>query len=126
MVPAVGRSNRRKRIVVVGPCASGKTTLVERLVAAGFDAYACAQEHSEISSLWQHLNPDGMVALDVSLEALRERRGQDWPESIYLTQRRRLAAAWEAAEVVIDTTTSDEDQTFHRAIEAIRTIEKDR
>src|SRR5687767_10747206 len=93
----------RLRVVVVGPCASGKSTLVERLIAAGFDAYVCSQEHSEIATLWQHLGPDAVISLDVDLATIRARRGDDWPDTIYQEQRRRLGAAWKAAAIIIDT-----------------------
>ncbi|HEX5503007.1 MAG TPA: hypothetical protein VFW96_10315, partial [Thermomicrobiales bacterium] len=46
------------RVVVVGPCAAGKTTLVARLRARGHDAAVCAQEHSGVPYLWQLTRPD--------------------------------------------------------------------
>lgn len=96
------------RIVVIGPCASGKTTLVAGLRQLGFAAAACGQEHSEISTLWRHTSPDVVVALEVDLETIRERRGvTEWPEWLYKAQRRRLQRAEEAAAVHIDTTTVD-------------------
>jgi nicotinamide riboside kinase len=103
-------SNRR-RVAVVGPCASGKSTLAAALRRHGFDAYACGQEHSEIASLWRHLDPDVVVALDVDLETVRRRRGSDWPETIFREQLRRLALARNAADLVLDTTVLDETAT---------------
>jgi GTPase SAR1 family protein len=114
------RQKLRLRVVVVGPCASGKTTLSERLSAAGFDAYVCAQEHSEIATLWRHLEPDAVIALDVDLASIRDRRGDDWPESIYLEQRRRLEPAWNAADIIIDTAVTSADETFAIAVEALK------
>jgi len=114
------------RVVVVGPCASGKTTLTERLIAAGFDAFVCSQEHSEIATLWRHLGPEAMVALDVDLATLRQRRGGDWPETIYREQRRRLADAWAAADIIVDTSNTSADETFARAVTALETIDSKR
>src|SRR5262249_27236082 len=105
--------------VVVGPCASGKSTLTERLIEAGFDAYVCSQEHSEIAALWQHLGPDAVIALDVDLATIRGRRGEDWPDSIYQEQRRRLATAWQAANIIIDTSITSADETFAFAVNAL-------
>src|SRR4051812_45529414 len=103
---AMNRQERHwPRIVVVGPCASGKTTLVENLKARGFEAAVCGQEHSEISDFWAHTEPDIVVALQVDLETIRERRGRDWPESIYLAQLERLGDAFAHATVTIDTAT---------------------
>ena len=39
-------------IAIVGVCASGKTTLVQGLKTAGFNAYNVAQEHSCIKKFW--------------------------------------------------------------------------
>jgi hypothetical protein len=107
---------RSPRVAVVGPCASGKSTLVEGLRAHGFDAYVCAQEHSEIPTLWRHLEPDVVIALDVDLATVRRRRGEDWPETIYRQQIRRLAPARSVAELIVNTAESDEVETLRRAL----------
>ena len=52
------------KIAVVGVCASGKTTLVAGLKAAGFDAYNVAQEHSGIHDFWAKRHPDILVMID--------------------------------------------------------------
>jgi ATPase subunit of ABC transporter with duplicated ATPase domains len=98
-------SIRSRKIVVVGPCAAGKSTLVTALRALGYDARVSGQEHSEISTLWQHSQPDVLIALDVDISAVRERRGGSWPEWLHDLQVRRLAAASRAADLAIDTTT---------------------
>lgn len=94
---------RSPRVVVVGPCASGKTTLVRLLRERGVDAYVCGQEHSIVRDLWRRQNPDVVVALTVDLETIRARRGDDWSATIYEEQRRRLHDAMEAADLIIDT-----------------------
>jgi len=82
------------RITVVGVCASGKTALVERLRAQGYDARHCAQEHSQVPDMWQRLSrPEALVYLDVSLEVIRCRRPADYDEGYIQEQRRRLAHA---------------------------------
>ena len=91
------------RIVVVGSCATGKSTLVAALRERGFDASANGQEHSEIPTLWNHTSPDIVVLLEADLETIRARRGPWWPETIYAAQQRRLANARLAADVVVDT-----------------------
>lgn len=97
------------RIVVVGPCASGKSTLVSRLRETGYDAYAVAQEHSAVRDLWKRKHPDVVVALDVSLDVVRERRSPEWLEAVYIRQHERLANAYTAADLVIDTALHDAD-----------------
>ena len=91
--------------MVVGPCAAGKSTLVTALRALGYDAHVSGQEHSEIATLWQHSHPDVLIALDVDISAVRNRRGGSWPEWLHDLQVRRLAAASRAADLAIDTTT---------------------
>lgn len=119
MAPAASVNVRPVRVVVVGPCASGKSTLAARLRAHGIDAYVCAQEHSEIESLWRHLDPDLVIALDVDLATVRARRGAEWPETIFREQLRRLSGARAAAAVVIDTATYDADATVEIALQAL-------
>jgi GTPase SAR1 family protein len=91
------------KVVVVGPCASGKSTLVERLRAEGYDAYACAQEHSIVPDLWNHLRPDVVIGLRVDFETIRARRGSHWTPALYEAQVERLQGAYAAAGIVIDT-----------------------
>jgi chloramphenicol 3-O-phosphotransferase len=93
-----------RKIVVVGPCAAGKSTLVSALRALGYNAHVSGQEHSEIATLWQHSQPDVLITLDVDISAVRDRRGGLWPEWLHDLQVRRLAAATQAADLSIDTT----------------------
>lgn len=102
------RDSAARRVVVVGSCATGKSTLVAALRAAGVDAYVCAQEHSEIPTLWKRGDPDFVVALEADLETVRRRRNAaNWPEEIYRAQRRRLRNACSHADLVIDTARHD-------------------
>ena len=105
-----------RRVVVVGPCASGKTTLVAGLRRLGYRAAVCGQEHSDIPTLWQHSAPDLVVALDVDLATLRRRRGEEWPEWLYLVQQRRLRAAAAAANVRVNTSVLDEAEVLDRVV----------
>lgn len=109
-----GAARDRRRIVVVGPCASGKSTLVEGLRRLGYRAMVSGQEHSEIPTLWRHAEPDIVVALDVDLPSLRRRRGEEWPEWLYRLQRRRLREAIAAADLLVDTSALDRDPVLGR------------
>ena len=97
-------SAESRKIVVVGPCAAGKSTLVTALRELGYDAHVSGQEHSEIAMLWQHSEPDVLIALEVDIRAVRDRRDGSWPEWLHDLQVRRLAAASRAANLAIDTT----------------------
>lgn len=103
---------RSPKIAVVGPCASGKSTLVKRLRENGYDAHAIAQEHSAVRELWKSRNPDLLIALDVSLEVVRQRRSPTWLEAVYERQHKRLKSAYESADIIIDTEEHDPDAVF--------------
>jgi hypothetical protein len=84
----------RLRIAVVGPCASGKTELVQTLRARGYDARQCVQEHSYVPTMWQRISrPDVLIYLDVELSTIIRRRGAGWDERLLLEQQRRLSHA---------------------------------
>src|ERR671910_1825603 len=113
-VPAAATDSRK--IVVVGPCAAGKSTLVAALRALGYDAHVSGKEHSEIATLWQRSQPDVLIALDVDITAVRDRRGGPWPEWLHDLQVRRLAAASQAADLVIDTTMHSAETVVERVV----------
>lgn len=96
------RQRDRRRIVVIGPCASGKTTLTRHLQERGYDARACGQEHSEIRDLWQHADPDVLVGLKIALQTLRDRRSATWSARLYERQLERLQSGYDHADLIID------------------------
>ncbi len=102
---AVGGRRSAVVVAVVGPCASGKSTLVAALRAAGYDARHPAQEHSYVPDMWRRLvDPDVLIYLDLSYETYRARRPHDDAGPEYLDmQRARLAHAREHADLIIDT-----------------------
>jgi len=108
------------RVVVVGPCASGKSTLVESLRSVGYDAVVSAQEHSDVTTLWRRSRPDALVGLVVDLETTSRRRGRPWPASLYGQQRERLAVAMSAAVAVIDTSTMTQMAVLAATTRALR------
>ena len=99
-------------IVIVGPCASGKSTLAANLRAVGLDARVSGQEHSEVSYLWSRMEPDVVVGLHIDLETLRFRRGSTWSARLFDHQLRRLREAYGAAHLHLDTSTLDESQAL--------------
>lgn len=114
-----------RTIVVVGPCAAGKTTLVDALVARGYAAYAVAQEHSVIRDLWSRRNPDVLVALDLELEIVRERRSPSWSADIYARQHERLQPAFAAADLRIDTGKHDIETALQMTLDLLAATRHD-
>jgi broad-specificity NMP kinase len=107
------------RIVVVGPCASGKTTLVNRLQELGFDARNVAQEHSGVKTLWRKMCPDVVVMLDASLPVIRQRRKVPWGEERLIAQRERLRDAREHASLYIQTDPLTREEVAGRVLDYI-------
>jgi hypothetical protein len=123
--PAARRDGdgRSPRLVLVGPCASGKSTLAAALAAEGYDARVCAQEHSEVPHLWALLEPDVVIYLAVDLAGVRRRRGNPaWPAAIYQQQQRRLLSALRGCTIYIDTSTRTAAEVLAVAHAALRAI----
>jgi deoxyadenosine/deoxycytidine kinase len=89
---------------VVGPCCAGKSTLVEALLARGYQARHIAQEHSYAPRMWQVIaRPDVLIYLDVSYPVAQARRWMDWRPEDLEEQRRRLAHAREHCDLYLAT-----------------------
>jgi len=107
----------RRRIAVVGACASGKTLLVDALRQRGYRARQVLQEHSYVPSMWQRItNPDVLIYLDVSLEGIKRRRKIDYGEKYLQEQRRRLAHAREHADLLLHTDDLTPDEILARVV----------
>lgn len=111
------------RVAIVGPCASGKSTLVAMLRQHGYEAYVVAQEHSVVPGLWNHQHPDRLIALTTDLKTIRNRRGSEWPEAIYRAQIERLRAAYQAAGLVIDTGRTSKRAAVQLSLDFLRSQE---
>ena len=91
-------------IGVVGPCAAGKTTLVDGLNRLGIKCRHIAQEHSYVPAMWKKItNPDVLVYLDVSFPLTITRRQLNWTRAEYQEQLHRLRDARTQADLFIQT-----------------------
>jgi len=105
------------QIVIVGPCASGKTTLVRGLWARGYaGARVVAQEHSGVSDLWQlRGRPDALIYLDARLATIMARQHRaDWTDDYLAEQKRRLSEAEAACDLLLPTDDLDREQVLDR------------
>ena len=95
----------RPRIVVVGPCASGKSTLVGNLRPKGYLIRNCAQEHSHVQQLWlRYCRAELLIYLDAGVETIGRRQGRsDWTQARLDEQHRRLADAREQCDFYLYT-----------------------
>jgi len=104
-------------IGIVGPCNSGKTTLVNGLKRHGFIARHIAQEHSYAPNMWMRItNPDVLIYLDVTYQISQERRTLDWTSSQFDDQNRRLVHAHEHANLIINTDPLTISEVLNQAI----------
>ncbi len=94
-----------RRIGIVGPCSSGKSTLTRALRALGYCVKEIMQEHCAAPMMWRRIsNPDVLIYLDVSMEIAAQREGLDQPSSWWVEEREfRLAHARANCDVYIDT-----------------------
>lgn len=108
-------------IGVVGPCASGKSTLVAQLQARDIRAKNIAQEHSYVPEMWQILtNPDILIYLDVSYRKATKRRKLNWTEKEFNHQLGRLEHARNHADLVISTDEINVNEVLERVLTFIQ------
>jgi len=89
---------------IVGPCGSGKSTLIRGLEQHGYRCRHIAQEHSYVKHMWQVISdPDVLIFLQASFENCTKRRSLNWLPADYEEQQRRLSHAREHANTIIQT-----------------------
>ena len=113
-------STSQPLIGVVGPCAAGKSTLIEGLTRLGYCTRHIAQEHSFVKDMWQRLtNPDVLVFLDASYASTIQRRRLDWSEEDWQEQQQRLRHARENADIYVETDKLSAEEVLKRVVEGI-------
>jgi cytidylate kinase len=110
-------------IAIVGPCASGKSTLAKQLQQLGYRARQIVQEHSYVADMWKVMgNPDLLIFLDASFATCSRRKSLDWQEREYQEQRRRLRHAQEHCDLYIETDTLNPQDVLQVALRALRDL----
>lgn len=111
-----GAASQCPRIVVVGPCAAGKSTLVGNLRPKGYTIRTCAQEHSHVPRLWtRYCRAEVLIYLDARVETIGRRQGRsDWTEQRLDEQRRRLADARQHCDLYLATDDLTREQVAAR------------
>lgn len=91
-------------IGVVGPCAAGKTSLINELRKRGYAAKQIAQEHSYVQDMWLRItNPDILIFLDVTYSNTLKRKNLNWSQMEFEKQYARLLHARKHADLYINT-----------------------
>ena len=114
---------RRAPLVgVVGPCGSGKSTLIAGLEKYGYTCRHIAQEHSYVQSMWQKIaRPDILIFLAASFPVSTARRKLNWQQRDHDEQLRRLGHARKHANLVIDTDDMTPEQVLQKALDYLQT-----
>lgn len=110
--------SNRPLIGVVGPCGSGKSTLIAGLEAQGYACRHIAQEHSYVPAMWQIISkPDVLIFLHASFSISTARRKLNWLLKDYEEQYRRLSHAHTHAHIIIDTDELTPQQVLQKALD---------
>ena len=116
---------RRAPLVgVVGPCGSGKSTLIAGLEKYGYPCRHIAQEHSYVPAMWQKIaKPDILIFLDASFPVSTARRRLTWQKQDHDEQYRRLSHARQHANFVIDTDDLSPEQVLEKTLNYLQSAE---
>ena len=113
--------SHRSLIGVVGPCGSGKSTLIAGLEKHGYTCRHIAQEHSYVQAMWQIIaKPDILIFLDASFPISTVRRKLNWQQKDHDEQYRRLSHARQHADLVIDTDDLSPEEVLQKALEYLQ------
>ena len=108
----------QRKIGIVGPCACGKTTLIQGLANHGYQARHIVQEHSYVPGMWQIVsNPDLLIFLDVTYAESLRRRAMDWTPHEYAEEQKRLRHARENAHFYLHTDGLTPQQVLDRVLD---------
>ena len=97
------------RLVLVGVCASGKSTLSRRLDERGIEARPVAQEHSGVQDLYRRQG-SLVILLAASWQTVHRRRKLSWDPQFYGVEWLRLRQARQDARLIVHTDSLSPDQ----------------
>ena len=116
----VGTRHGEFIIAIVGPCASGKSSLARGLAERGNRARQIVQEHSFVPEMWQVIaQPDFLIYLDASFQTCSQRKNLNWRQRDYDEQNLRLAHAKENCDLLIQTDGQSEANVLEEVLSSL-------
>jgi cytidylate kinase len=113
--------SKKLLVGVVGPCGSGKSTLIAGLNQHGYTCRHIAQEHSYVPAMWQIITkPNLLIYLNSSFNISTARRKLNWNEDDFAEQLRRLSHARAHAHIIIDTDDLTPSQVLQQALDFLK------
>ena len=113
----------RSLIGIVGPCGSGKSTLMAGLEKHGYICRHIAQEHSYVQAMWQKIaKPDILIYLDASFPVSTSRHQLNWQKKDHDEQSNRLAHAREHANLFLNTDDLTPEQVLQKVLDYLKEI----
>ena len=113
--------SKKPLIGIVGPCGSGKSTLIAGLMQHGYTCRHIAQEHSYVQAMWQIITkPNVLIYLGASFPISMARRKLNWREKDFAEQLGRLAHAREHANLCIDTDDLTPNAVLQKALDFLK------
>ena len=108
---------------VVGPCKSGKSTLIKGLQQNGYAAKQIAQEHSFVPRMWRQIGkPDVLIYLHCEYESTLA-RGMNWTQAEYAEQQPRLVHARQHADLELTTDIDSPTEILARVLSLLENFE---
>jgi cytidylate kinase len=108
---------KKPLVAIVGPCASGKSSLVRRLEALGYSVRHVAQDHSHVPDMWRRLtDPDLLIYLDVELSTIARRRRISWGERYLADEHHRLRHARQHCDFYLATDNLTEEEVLEQVV----------
>jgi len=114
------------RIGVAGNCVAGKSTLVNALIAKGYNAVNIAQEHSVSKRFWMRLKPDFIVYLSCNLDTARQRRKIGWGQERLTEQWAILSDVKANADIILETDQMTKEEVLAKVEQALSNLPKER
>ena len=105
---------------IVGPCSSGKSTLIGNLKQKGYICRHIAQEHSYVPDMWLKIvNPRVLIYLEVNYETSMHRRPLNLSSKEFDEQVNRLSHARQNAHIFVDTVPLSPGEVYQAVMDAL-------